>query len=165
MLAPLGPTRHKKGGLFFFVFFSPEARMHACSFFVLLSLPIACLAWSAPIASRFPTLPSLACRLRGGSGASGVKMGVEVRHNLLLSKFCFLLPQCVGRDSQSANADKHNSQVTTTQAGDGKTYPKKNDQLTMHYTGKLTSGAKFDSSLDRGQPFKFQIGVGQVRIP
>mmetsp|Transcript_7942 Transcript_7942/g.23918 ORF Transcript_7942/g.23918 Transcript_7942/m.23918 type:complete len:93 (+) Transcript_7942:3-281(+) len=34
--------------------------------------------------------------------------------------------------------------------------------LTMHYTGKLTSGAKFDSSLDRGSPFKFQIGVGQV---
>ena len=34
--------------------------------------------------------------------------------------------------------------------------------LTMHYTGKLTSGSKFDSSLDRGSPFKFQIGVGQV---
>lgn len=34
--------------------------------------------------------------------------------------------------------------------------------LTMHYTGKLEDGTKFDSSLDRDDPFKFQIGVGQV---
>ena len=52
-----------------------------------------------------------------------------------------------------------------TKPGDGKTFPKKGDMLTMHYTGKLTSGAKFDSSLDRGTPFSFQIGVGQVELP
>mmetsp|Transcript_58029 Transcript_58029/g.180288 ORF Transcript_58029/g.180288 Transcript_58029/m.180288 type:complete len:86 (+) Transcript_58029:1-258(+) len=33
----------------------------------------------------------------------------------------------------------------------------------MHYTGTLSSnGKKFDSSVDRGQPFKTRIGVGQV---
>jgi peptidylprolyl isomerase len=36
----------------------------------------------------------------------------------------------------------------------------------MHYTGWLyedgKKGGKFDSSVDRGQPFEFQIGVGQV---
>ncbi|KAL5355895.1 peptidyl-prolyl cis-trans isomerase [Aspergillus floccosus] len=45
-------------------------------------------------------------------------------------------------------------------AGDGQTFPRPGDQVTMHYTGYLTDGSKFDSSVDRGQPFRTQIGVG-----
>jgi len=40
--------------------------------------------------------------------------------------------------------------------------PKTGQEVTVHYTGTLLDGQKFDSSLDRGQPLTIQIGVGQV---
>ena len=47
-------------------------------------------------------------------------------------------------------------------AGDGVQYPKKQQTVTIHYTGYLADGTQFDSSRDRGKPFKFKLGAEQV---
>jgi FKBP-type peptidyl-prolyl cis-trans isomerase len=45
--------------------------------------------------------------------------------------------------------------------GEGATAEAGNN-VSVHYTGWLTDGTKFDSSVDRDQPFQFPLGAGQV---
>jgi len=52
-------------------------------------------------------------------------------------------------------------EIVTQVSGD-KVYPKKGDTVTVHYTGTLLNGDKFDSSYDRKRPFITRIGEGKV---
>lgn len=52
-------------------------------------------------------------------------------------------------------------QIETLKEGTGAA-PKAGQTVRVHYTGRLTDGKKFDSSVDRGQPFEFILGRGQV---
>jgi FKBP-type peptidyl-prolyl cis-trans isomerase len=50
---------------------------------------------------------------------------------------------------------------TDIKVGDG-AEAKPGQVVDVHYTGWLTNGTKFDSSVDRGKPFSFKLGAGQV---
>ncbi|MDP1743530.1 MAG: FKBP-type peptidyl-prolyl cis-trans isomerase [Candidatus Amesbacteria bacterium] len=63
--------------------------------------------------------------------------------------------------SPKATAGAAELKIEDTLVGTGSEV-KSGDTVVMHYTGTLVDGTKFDSSLDRGQPFETQIGVGRV---
>jgi peptidylprolyl isomerase len=71
------------------------------------------------------------------------------------------MAQTPGRTMTTASGLK----IEDTKVGTGAS-PKSGQTCVMHYTGWLyqngAKGQKFDSSVDRGQPFEFRIGVGQV---
>lgn len=71
------------------------------------------------------------------------------------------------QSQQVEGSNKNNNKpmelgIKTTKEGTGDRIVNSGDTISAHYTGKLEDGTKFDSSVDRGTPFTFTIGQGQV---
>ncbi len=75
-------------------------------------------------------------------------------------------PEVREETSKAAPPSKTKSEVTELKVKDlvaGKgAEAKPGDRVSVHYTGWLEDGTKFDSSLDRKQPFQFTLGAGEV---
>ena len=85
---------------------------------------------------------------------------------LLIGSLATLTTSCKGESTQTTDEDGYTVLESGLKFKDivvGKgTTAKAGDTLSMHYTGTLEDGSKFDSSVDRGIPFEFTLGTGQV---
>ena len=63
------------------------------------------------------------------------------------------------QNAQNSQGNELKTEILKEGTGEG---AKAGDKATVHYVGALMGGQKFDSSIDRGQPFSFQLGAGSV---
>jgi peptidylprolyl isomerase len=95
------------------------------------------------------------------SKMAAVALAVAIAGGMTATVSTSVFAQPAGKTMTSASG----LQITDTKVGTGAS-PKTGQICVMHYTGWLyqngAKGAKFDSSVDRGQPFEFPIGTGRV---
>lgn len=77
------------------------------------------------------------------------------------SRTANIQPKATRRQPSLARTTSSGLTYIITRSGTGK-QPKTGDTVLVHYTGLLTNGVKFDSSLDRNEPIAFPLGMGRV---
>jgi len=110
--------------------------------------------------------------IRMGAKAEGFKADQKEFDKLLLehqSKIKKKMRNKMSKDQKIINEKWPNAIKTpsglmyvVTHKGIGDATPTRGTMVTAHYTGYLLDGTKFDSSVDRGQPFKFPVGTHRV---
>jgi peptidylprolyl isomerase len=85
-----------------------------------------------------------------------------MKKNILLVFVLLLTPFFTACKDKSAMIEKENGlKIEITKEGDG-AEAKDGSNVVVHYTGTFENGETFDSSHDRGEPFKFTLGIGRV---
>lgn len=100
----------------------------------------------------------------------GNNMRNYVRKPLLISLLVSLTLTVACSPRKEQQPDKKTSvaqsvtklKIEVLKQGSGDIVAKPGQKVKVHYTGWLTDGKKFDSSVDRGQPFVFPLGQGRV---
>lgn len=97
------------------------------------------MLWCRAMKRLAPTLLAVALALGGGCHKGGSSASAESKKN----------------------AAAGGLQIDEVKPGEG-AVATRGKTVSVHYTGKLTDGTKFDSSYDRGQPIEFPLGAGVV---
>jgi peptidylprolyl isomerase len=132
---------------------------------ILISFGIMVACGGLVLLTQFTSRSAIAAELPNSALAAMVAPPVET----LVADAASLKPPAptakpaptVMKDKKAMMTTSSGLQYVDTVEGKGAA-PTKGQTVTVHYTGTLQDGTKFDSSRDRSDPFKFKIGVGQV---
>ena len=80
---------------------------------------------------------------------------------LVVGVYLILQKDNKGQDLNNNIQNIQGMKIETLKEGTGE-IAKNGDTVSVHYTGTLEDGTKFDSSVDRGTPFSFILGAGRV---